>query len=242
MAAPPNGELLSVPALNLLQGKREILNVPSSLVRDVRYRFNPEAGALMLAEDGRREHDAVLGGFDYRTHSQPGWNLLYSPEWRKYDDKWELHFGKGAGLFLGPPLFSRNAFTIELDVAFDDVKEQTLLDVIGGRLPVQLKDGRLIGSITTGKQTFKWSASEEIIIAPKRFYNIVLQYDLERLTCLLDGKKVASIAVSGTFSDGWCLCIGGAPINAAKSTQKGDKPNMGFNFRGAVRSLRICNY
>ena len=243
LAEPPNGDILSIPAFNLLHGKREILNVPSSLVRDVRYRFSPEAGALMLAEDGRREHDAVLGGFDYRTHSQPGWNLLYAPEWRKYDNnKWELHFDKGAGLFLGPPLFSRSAFTIELDAAFDDVKEQTLLDVIGGRMPVQVKDGRLMGAITPAKRTFKWSATDKNLLEPKRFYHIVLYYDLEQLTCLMDGREISSIPVSGNFSDGWCLCIGGVPVNAAKATQKGDRPDDGFNFMGTLRSLRICNY
>ncbi|MBQ7649675.1 MAG: hypothetical protein IJS15_01885 [Victivallales bacterium] len=243
MAEHPDAERLSVPVLNLLQNSRDLLKVPSKLVRDVRFRFSPEAGALMLAEDGRREHDAVLGGFDYRTHGQPGWNLLYAPEWRQYNgDKWELHFDKGAGLFLGPPIFSRSAFTIELDVAFDDVRDQTLLDVIGGRMPVCIKDGRLQGAVTPVKRSFKWSAPEQYAIEANRFYHIVLRYDLERLNCWADGEEAASIPFSGTFSDGWCLCIGGVPVNAVKATQKGDIPNDGFNFKGTLRSLRICNF
>ena len=250
MESLPNGDSLPFPAYNRLTGKRQMLSVPASLVRDVRYRFNPEAGDIMLSEDKRREHDAILGGFDYRTHSQPGWNLLYAPKWQSYDgDKWQLHFDKGSGLFLGTPLFSRSAFTLEMDVSFDDVKDQTLVDTIGGRVTVKLLEGRLIGSILPAKKTFRWAAPRKKLLEPNRFYHIRLNYDLEKLTCQVDGETVASIPVEGTINEGWCICIGGAPVNPKKgptgvlyqAPKQDEAPNAGFNFSGTLRSLRISN-
>ncbi|MBQ6471279.1 MAG: hypothetical protein IJJ33_04805 [Victivallales bacterium] len=251
VANGPDGPPVDFPVFDLLKDARAVREIPQSLVRDLRYVFSPEAGTLMLAEDGRREHDAVLGGFDYRTHSAPGWNVLLAPQWRQYGDgKWELVFAKGAGILLGPPVFSRSAFLVEMDVQFDNVEDQTVLAAIGERLTLQVKKGRLLGSITPAAKRLRWTAPKDCRLEAGRFYHLALRYDLETLTCEVDGTSVATLPVTGNIAEGWVLCVGGCAIKPppAKANvlyrppQATNTPNEGFRFSGALRSLRVANW
>jgi len=247
---PPSGhkEPLAFPVWNLLSAEAEQLRVPAEFARDVVYDFDPRHGDILPALDGRREHDAMLGGFDYRTHSAPGWDALYAPLWRKDDKAWVLDFKPGCGIVLGPPIFSRSAFSIQLEVKFSDISQQTVLDVLGSKLPVKIKDGNLFGSLVTRSGKFSWESQEKLEAG--RYYDLKLTYDLRHLRVYLDGRQIAAAEAEGSFADGWVLCIGGVPVKTPRpvanvliqSKAATDIPNEGFAFSGSLRALRIANY
>jgi hypothetical protein len=249
MAAHDPGKSVKLPVLDLLDGKVKVLNVPEARLRNVTFEFSPRCGDILPARTGIRDEDAMVGGFDYRTHSAPGWNILLPPRWRKENDRWLLDFKPGCGLLLCQPLFSRSAFDLELEASFSSVEDQTLLDVLGSKLPVRVKDGRLSGAIVTTRGKFPWQAGK--VIEKDKFYTLRLCYDLTRLRVFLDGVEIASVPASGTVgSDGWVLCIGGAPVKTrpagwnslAKDDPKPTAPNPGFRFSGTLRALRIANF
>ncbi|MBQ9500984.1 MAG: hypothetical protein IJU70_02380 [Lentisphaeria bacterium] len=249
MAAHDPGKPVKLPVFDLLDEKVKVIDVPEARLRNVSFEFSPRCGDVLPADTGVRDEDAMAGGFDYRTHSAPGWNILLPPRWRRENGRWLLDFKPGCGLLLCQPLFSRSAFDLELEASFSSVEDQVLLDVLGGKLPVRVRDGRLSGAIVTAKGNFEWRA--EKVIEKNRFYTLRLCYDLTRLRVFLDGTEIASVPASGTVpGDGWVLCIGGVPEKTrpagwnslAKDEPKTTSPNTGFRFDGVLRALRIANF
>ena len=243
-----SAKMCQLPVWDLLEDKRKVLSVPEYMLRNAVFDFDPRYGDVLPVVSKIRSEYAMAGGFDYRSHSAGGWNVLNKPVWKKSGKSRILEFKKGSGLLLCQPLFSRSAFDIELDASLDDTKEQTILDVLGEKLPVKVRDGKLYGEITTTAGKVKWSSSA--VLEKNRFYNLRLVYDLAELTVYLDGRKIASVPASGIFVDGWILCIGGAPeklpgriSNVLKKDSKANNtPNSGFRFSGKLKSLRISNY
>ena len=241
-------KMCQLPVWDLLENDRKVLSVPEYMLRNAVFDFDPRYGDVLPTVSKIRSEYAMAGGFDYRSHSAKGWNVLHKPEWKKSGDTWLLEFKKGSGLLLCQPLFSRSAFDICLTVSLDDTKEQTILDVLGGKLPLKVENGKLYGEITTSCGKKKWQSS--VTIEKARFYNLRLVYDLAELVVFLDGKKIASVSAAGTFTDGWILCVGGAPEKLpravsnvlSKTARSGNTPNSGFRFSGKLKSLRISNY
>lgn len=248
MAPGDPGPDVKLPVFDLLTGKAKVLTVPAARLRNTVFDFTPVYGDILPARNGIRDEDAMIGGFDYRTHSNPGWNAVRPPRWRKDKDRWVLDFQPGCGLLLCQPLFSCSAFDIELEASFASVEDGTLLDALERKLPVRIKDGRLSGEIVTRKGTFKWEG--KTVLEKDKFYTLRLTYDLSRLRVLLDGKEIASVPAAGTISDGWVLCVGGVPEKSrpqgwnvfARDKKADDTPNLGFKFSGSLRALRIANY
>ena len=114
-------------------------------------------------------------------------------------------------------------------------------------MPVWLKNGKLSGSIETVKGRFNWQSA--LKLESNRFYRIRIVYDLEKLEVYVDDKPAASVPAAGNLSDGWILCIGGAPFKTAaavsnvlaKTGQAHNQPNSGFNFSGTLKRLKISN-
>ena len=134
-------------------------------------------------------------------------------------------------------------------MSFASVEDGTLLDALGQKLPVKIKNGRLSGEIVTRKGAFKWQARD--VLEKDRFYTLRLCYDLSRLRVLLDGREIASVPAGGTIGEGWILCIGGVPeksrsrgwnVLEKEKTADDAPPNPGFKFGGTLRALRIANY
>lgn len=248
MRESPSAKMCQLPVWDLLENQRKFLSVPENMLRNAVFDFDPRYGDVLPTVSKIRSEYAMSGGFDYRSHSAKGWNVLHKAQWKKENGKWLLKFQNGSGLLLCQPLFSRSAFDIELTVSVDDTKGQTILDVLGGKLPVKVENGKLYGEITTSCGKKKWQSSATI--EKGRFYNLRLVYDLAELVVFLDGKKIASVSATGVFTDGWILCIGGAPVKLPravsnvlqKTARSGNKPNPGFRFRGRLKSLRISNY
>ena len=241
-------KMCRLPVWDLLENKRKVLSVPEYMLRNAVFDFDPRYKDVLPTVSRIRSEYAMAGGFDYRSHSAKGWNVLHKPEWKKSGDTWLLDFKKGSGLLLCQPLFSRSAFDIELTVSVDDTKEQTILDVLGGKLPVKVKNGKLYGEITTAAGRKKWQSS--VTLEKDRFYVLRLVYDLAELVVFLDGKKISSVPATGVFTDGWILCVGGAPVKLpravsnilAKTARAGNTPDPGFCFSGKLKSLKISNY
>ncbi|MBR1951116.1 MAG: hypothetical protein IKA32_00975 [Lentisphaeria bacterium] len=243
-----SAKMCQLPVWDLLEDKRKVLSVPENMLRNAVFDFDPRYGDVLPVVSGIRSEYAMSGGFDYRSHSAKGWNVLHRPQWEKENGKWLLKFQKGSGLLLCQPLFSRSAFDIELTISCDDTKKQTILDVLGGKLPVKVENGKLHGEITTSCGRKKWQSAATL--EKGRFYDLRLVYDLAELVVFLDGRKIASVSATGGFTDGWILCIGGVPEKLPravsnvlqKTARSGNTPNSGFRFRGRLKSLRISNY
>ena len=241
------GEMKSLPVWDILQGRKQVLTVPESMLRQTVFDFSPHLGDILPARSGGRNVQGMLGGFDYRTHSAKGWNVIHPPQWKKTGDRWVLDFKKGSGLLLCQPLFSRSAFDMELEFSLKDTRQQTILDVLGSKLPVKVKEGKLYGGIQTAGGRALWQSSTQLV--KDRFYVLRLSYDLQKLRVFLDGKMIASASATGPFVDGWILCIGGVPVNLPRAVsnvlqknQSVSQPNEGFCFAGTLKSLKISNF
>ena len=247
MAKSESAGQLTLPLRDILTDKVLRVTVPRQMIRHRIFDFSPRCGALLPLKDGDKEEFAVCGGFDYRSHSAKGWNVLRQPVWKKEKDRWVLDFVPGSGLLLCQPLFSRSAFDLRLEASFKDLRSQTLLDVLGQNLSVQVTDGRLHGRIVTTCGKAGWQVKEKL--EKERFYKIRLTYDLETLRVYLDGKEAARQKITGTLPDAWILCIGGAPSGKGpavsnvltKAAGAHDTPDKAFRFNGTLRALEIAN-
>ena len=114
------------------------------MLRNAVFDFDSRYGDVLPVVSKIRSEYAMAGGFDYRSHSAKGGDVLHKPVWKKSGDSLLLEFKKGSGLLLCQPLFSRSAFGIELTISCDDTKKQTIPDVLGGKLPVKVENGKLV--------------------------------------------------------------------------------------------------
>ncbi len=238
---------VEMPIWDLTTKRAKNITVPTALARDVVYDFDPRLNHLLPARDGCRDYDGILGGFDYWTHSAPGWNIIHPPTWNCTDGRWTLDFKPGDAILIPPPLFSKSAFTIEMEFRLNDVNDQILLNVIYNQLPVRVRDGNLFGAIVTRDGRHEWSAARKLVSG--RWYEFKISYDLTHLTVFVDDVEEAKIACSNLIKDGWVLGIGGVPLNNRRIKQNflGDAgistdPDSGFNFNGSLRALRVRNF
>jgi hypothetical protein len=249
MAPADYSKKVIIPVWDLINQKVRRVSVPVVLTHDIIYDFNPRLQDILPARSGIEAYDAKIGGFSYWTHPVPGWDIVNPPRWVQEGGRWILDFKPGDAVLFVPPVFSASAFTIEFEFRLNDLKDQTLLNLINNKLPVEIKDGRLSGSIVTEDNNKKWGTNVKLV--PKRWYKLKLNYDLEYFTVLLDDQQITKLAVSNVFKDAWILSIGGGPLKKNRHKQDffgtnkiGKKifPDAGFNCNVAIRALRIKNF
>jgi hypothetical protein len=245
MAPADYSRKVIMPVWDLIKQKAKRVSVPAVLARDIVYDFNPRLQDILPARSDIRTYDARIGGFDYWTHSAPGWDLVTPPNWIQEDGRWILDFKKGDAVLLVPPAFSSSAFTIEIEFRLKTLENQTILNLIYNKLPVKIKNGMLCGSIVTKSNNKKWNTTEKLVL--KRWYKLKLNYDLEYLNIFLDDRQVSKVAASNIIKDGWILGIGGVPLKTRQpkqdffGTNRVNK-NSGFNCNASIRALRIRNF
>lgn len=226
------------------KGETVTLNVPSSLIPDVRYRFTSDFGTW-LTDSVSRKHDAGLGGgFQYLYPmcfaSLPANAQSTAPKWKREGKDWILEFDGISNYLVFPvDLLPAGAFTLEFELKTDSSENQALFRhtaLVQNSLDTYIVNGRLRASFASMGVNFNHRCSDLAVDLPfpSGVWNRVrISYDLKQMTFSVN-DRTQRIPFRNRAAASATAMFGGISPNEVNTK----KYQLKF-FKGRLRSLRI---
>ena len=219
------------------------IQVPEDLLPDIRFRFQPDAGAALL-NSWSNSFDAQLGGGFYYmeafSRSQkriPHGNR--APEWIHEKDGWILRFdGRNDYLNFGRETLPNGAFTLDMEIKPDSCEQTMVLfrhfNYILGSISLFLRDGKLYATFGD-KRVFNHKFDTALPVPSGKWSSITVSYDLHHLTFTVN-RHVKRFPFSARAYSFKPAIFGGHTKNEFAP------PGPLAFYKGDLRALRIRHY
>ena len=223
------------------------IEVPTGRAPDIRYRFDPSHGSVLVT-DAERGFWGILGGFFEQATGRGGGNAGDStpyidnrnfpenleeaaPEWvRTEDGENALRFDGQTDYITLPQgvIPRRAAFTIEMDIKPDSSEGKQLVianrSYYPGSITVYTQAGVLQADFMNENANETLAADSGLVLPPEKWSRLTIRYDLKNLVFEVDGKKSASLKMEGPGVYDTASVVGGYGKDW---------------FKGEIKSLRI---
>ena len=220
------------------------LQVPSSRITAIDYRFKPDYGNWLTDAASRMQDAGLGGGFQYLYPmcfgSLPKNTKTTAPEWHREGTDWILQFDGIANYLVFPvDAFPTGPFTLEFEAKTDSAANQALFRHAAldqSSLDTYIVDGYLRASFAGMGVNFNSRYYELPVKLPfpsGHWNRVKISYDLEKMIFSVNGQT-RSVPFARRAAEAAAAIFGGIIGN----DKNAGKYHLNF-FNGKLRSLKI---
>ena len=220
------------------------LQVPSSRITAIDYRFKPDYGNWLTDAASRMQDAGLGGGFQYLYPmcfgSLPKNTKTTAPEWHREGTDWILQFDGIANYLVFPvDAFPTGPFTLEFEAKTDSAANQALFRHAAldqSSLDTYIVDGYLRASFAGMGVNFNSRYYELPVKLPfpsGHWNRVKISYDLEKMIFSVNGQT-RSVPFARRAAEAAAAIFGGIIGN----DKNAGKYHLNF-FNGKLRSMKI---